>query len=139
MLNYRDEQAAGRYPADSSERARTSTGIIPTLNCRLMALHFFAISPDVPLCSCARNMSSVCRTQKLTTGKLSCAIFPYLEVFCFLFIHKWNEYRFFGRIVFMCLKRVLCAENPKINHRRTELCNIPIFGGILLPVQSEVE
>jgi hypothetical protein len=31
------------------------------------------------------------------------------------------------------------AEGTKINHQRTELCNISIFGCILLPVHSEVE
>jgi hypothetical protein len=35
--NYRDEQAAGRYPADSLERARTSTGIISTPRTRAAA------------------------------------------------------------------------------------------------------
>jgi hypothetical protein len=80
----------------------------------------------------------VCWTQKLTTGELSCAIFPYLEVVCFLFIQKWNEYGFCWGIGFMCLRGLRCAENTKVNHGRTELCNISRFG-ILLPVHSEVE
>jgi hypothetical protein len=44
----------------------------------------------VELGSCARKVSSVCSTQKLTTGELSCAIFLDLAVFCFL-IQKWNH------------------------------------------------
>jgi hypothetical protein len=36
-------------------------------------------------------------------------------------------------------KLILWETNTKINHRRTELCNISIFGSILLPVCSEVE
>jgi hypothetical protein len=40
------------------------------------------------LCSCAQKMSPVCWTQKLTTGELSCAIFPYIEVCCFLEAEK---------------------------------------------------
>jgi hypothetical protein len=39
----------------------------------------------------------------------------------------------------MGMKRVFWETNTKINHRRTELCNISIFGSILLPVRSEVE
>jgi hypothetical protein len=42
-------------------------------------------------------------------------------------------------IVFVCLKRVLWAENTKINHGQTNLCNISIFESILLCVPSEVE
>jgi hypothetical protein len=88
---------------------------------------------------CARKVCSVCWTQKLTTGELSYAIFPDLGIFCFLFIQKWNECRFFGGIRFVCSKGVLCVLNTKINHGRTELCNISRFGNILLPVHSEVE
>jgi hypothetical protein len=76
---------------------------------------------------------------KLTIGKQSCAIFPYLRAFCFLFLQKWNEYQFFPGIVFVCLKRVLWTKKTKINHRRTELCDISIFGSLLLCVPSEVE
>jgi hypothetical protein len=89
--------------------------------------------------SCARKVSSVCNTQKLTTGKLSYAIFPDLVVFCFLFIQKWNECRFLGGLGFVCSKGVLCVWNTKINPGRTELCNISIFGSILLLVHSWVE
>jgi hypothetical protein len=72
----------------------------------------------------------VCRTPILTMGELSCAIFPDLAVFCFLFIQKWNECRFFGGIGFVCSKGVLCVLNTKINNGRTELCNISRFGSI---------
>jgi hypothetical protein len=70
-------------------------------------------------------------------GELSGAIFPYLEVFCFLFIQKWNEYRFCGGIGFICFQGVHCTENTEIN-LGTELCNISISGSILLLVHSEV-
>jgi hypothetical protein len=39
----------------------------------------------------------------------------------------------------VCSNGVLCVLNTKINHGRTRLCNISIFGSILLPVHSEVE
>jgi hypothetical protein len=80
------------------------------------------------LSSRAQKVFSVCGTQKITTGELSCAIFPDLGVFCFLFIQKWNECRFFGGIKFPCSKGVLCVWNTKINDGRTELCNISISG-----------
>jgi hypothetical protein len=41
--------------------------------------------------------------------------------------------------MFVGLKRGLREANTKINHQQTELCNISIFGSILLPVRSEVE
>jgi hypothetical protein len=46
---------------------------------------------------------------------------------------------FFCGIMFVGLKRVLWPANIKINHQRTELCNISIFGSIFLPVRTEVE
>jgi hypothetical protein len=71
--------------------------------------------------------------------ELSCAIFPYLGVFCFLFIQKCNECRLFRGIGFVSSIGVLWVLNTEINHRRTELWNIFIFGRSLLPVHSEVE
>jgi hypothetical protein len=94
---------------------------------------------SVESCSWASSEYSGPQTQKLTPGEPSCAIFLYLGVFCFLFIQKWNGYEYFYGIMFVGLKLVLSEANTKINHRRTELCDISIFGCILLPVHSEVQ
>ena len=61
------------------------------------------------------------------------------EVFCFVLVQKWNGYRFFWGIMFVDMKRVLWETHTKISHRRTELCNISIFGRILFRLGSEVE
>jgi hypothetical protein len=61
------------------------------------------------------------------------------EVFCFLLVQKWNGYQISQGIMFIGIKQVLWETNTKINHRRTEVCNISIFGCILFPVHSEVK
>jgi hypothetical protein len=71
------------------------------------------------LASYASNVSAAQRTQKLTTGELSYAIFQDLGIFCFLFIQKWNECKFFGGTLFLSLKDVLSVRNTKTNHGRT--------------------
>jgi hypothetical protein len=90
---------------------------------------------------CSKDVPCVLNT-KINHGQTELCntrVFPYFAVFCLSFIQKWNECIFFQVIGFVCLKGGLYVPNTKINHGRTELYNISIFGSILLVVCLEVE
>jgi hypothetical protein len=55
-------------------------------------------------------------------------MFPDLGVFCFLFIQKWNECRFFSGIVIVVLKGVRCVLNTKLTTGKLSCAIFPDLG-----------